>query len=274
MKNLILIILILLAGCSNITENNYQFQPTTCNPEPTPKFDGNKITILDNGKPVRDTIIGAIEKRRTVFKPCREMIYNTVFKEKGGQLITKSRIKMMAKGIRWKLQPEKQDEILIQYEFTQKDFDQNKLHQLNKSLKFDKWLGELSEGVIENVEEVWMHPFRFNQYNFTEVAPFPFIKLPLSIGKSWTKSLSIKEGWGDWENTYVNAEYKVVGKEAIKTDFGVIENCWKIESKSSFKLGKSTFEYWFNEELGFVKMNYKNYGNQTLQIVLAEVNNR
>jgi len=237
-----------------------------------PKFDGNKVTFLDDkGNPLKDTIIGVIEKRRTVFKPCREMIYQTEFKTEKGELISRSRIKMMAKGKRWQFQPEKQDEILIQYEFTQKDFDRNKEYQLNKRMIADKWAGEVREGIIENVEYIWMHPFRFNQYNFTEVAPFPEVKLPLKIGKSWTGTLHIQEGWGDWEDTHKYSEYKVIDRESIKTNLGQLENCWKIESKAKIELGESTFDYWFHEEFGFVKMDYKNYGNQTLQIELVEV---
>jgi hypothetical protein len=271
MKYIILSALLFALGCSSKKENVYKFQPTSCNPDVMPMFDGDKVTILDdNGNPIKDTILGGIEKRRTVFKPCREMIYHAEFKTEAGKLISKSRIKMMAKGKRWQFQPEKQDEILIQYEFTQEDFNRNKKHQLNKGILSKKWVGETSEGVIENIEEIWMHPFRSNQYNFTEVAPFPEIKLPLRIGKSWTGTLHI-QGWGDWKNTHKYAEYKVVGKETIETNFGRIENCWKIESKSEFELGESTFDYWFNKELGFVKMKYKNYGKQTLEIDLAEV---
>lgn len=272
MKILLLIILLINLGCSQVKENSFQFRPIKCNPDEMPKFDGNKVTFLDDqGNPLKDTIIGEIEKRRRVFKPCREIIYKSEFKTKKGELISKGRIKMMAKGKRWQYQPDKQDEILIQYEFSQKDFDSNKIHQLNKGLIADKWVGEVTEGVIENVEKVWMHPFRFNQYNFTEVAPFPEIKFPLRIGKTWTGNLQIQEGWGDWENTSVYSEYQVVNKETIITSYGKIKNCWKIKSKAKFKLGESTFDYWFQEELGFVKMSYKNYGNQTLQIVLVDV---
>ncbi|MEM6317009.1 MAG: hypothetical protein AAF960_05025 [Bacteroidota bacterium] len=272
MKNIILFFLLFQLGCANMETNNYQFQPLECNPEEMPKWDGNKVTFLDDaGNPVKDTIIGRVEKRRTVFKPCREIIYQAEFKTAAGNLISKSRIKMMALGRRWQFQPEKQDEISIQYEFTQADFDRNQQHQLNRGMLTDKWTGTAKEGIIENVEEVWMHPFRSNQYNFTEVAPFPQVKFPLRIGKSWTSSLNIQEGWGDWANTRKYSEYEVTNKENLRIPFGPISDCWKIKSKSRFELGESTFEYWFNEELGFVQMNYKNYGQQTLDIVLIEV---
>lgn len=269
-QKLFLIILFLSCGCSD-TENSV-FTQMDCDPEKMPEFDGNSVTFLDdNGNPYKDTIISVIEKRRTVFKPCREMIYRAIFRSEKNKLISNSRIKMMATGKRWGFQAEKQDEIVIQYEFTDKDFRRNQKHQLNKKLLKNSWFKEGIEGVIENVEEVWMHPFRYNQFNFTEVAPFPEVKFPLEIGKSWTGNLNIQDGWGDWENTQGYFEYKITAKETITTDFGEIENCWKIESKSEFEFGQSKLDYWFNEKLGFVKLNYINYGNQTLEIQLEKV---
>lgn len=272
MKTLYLALIITLLICSCSETQKSEFTSIECTPEEMPKFDGNKVTFLDNnGKPIKDSIIGGIEKRRTVFKPCRELIYRAKFKSEKNELISSSRIKMMATGKRWEFQPEKQDEIIVQYEFTNGDFNKNKKIQLNKGFLDKDWMKEGVEGVIENVEEVWMHPFRFNQFNFTEVAPFPEVKFPLEIGKAWTGNLQIQEGWGDWENSNGYFEYKITGKESINTNFGVIENCWKVESKSTYEFGQSKFDYWFSEELGFVKMNYVNYGNQTLEIELEEI---
>jgi len=220
--NLVLIILFLGVGCSNFY--NSEFTPIECAPESMPQYDGNKVTMLDDdGNPQRDTILSQIEKRRTVFKPCREMIYRAKFKSAKNVLITNSRIKMMATGKRWKFQPEKQDEIVVQYEFTNEDFEKNKKSQLNKSLKQYIWTKEGIEGVIENVEEIWMHPFRYNQFNFAEVSPFSVVKFPLRLGKTWTSSLSIQDGWGDWENTTGSFKYQIVAKENITTEFGKLK---------------------------------------------------
>ena len=255
------------------TENISQFDyDIICSPEPMPKYDGNKVTLLDdNQNQIKDTIISEIEKRRDIFKPCRHMIYRAIWRSKSGEIITNSRIKMMATGLRWDVQPEKQDEILIQVEFSERDKEQTKRHQLNKGILERRWMEQGIEGVIENVEEIWMHPFRFNQFNFTEVAPFPEIKFPLKIGKTWSGQLRIMDGWGDWTNTSGSFEYEVVAQETINIKYGSIDNCWHIISKSEYPFGNSTFEYWFNESLGFVKKEYKNYGNQTLSIELEEI---
>lgn len=278
MKKQIVILLAIyfLIGCkeqNTTTDNISQFDyGIICMPDPIPDFDGNRVTLLDdNQNPLKDTIIGQIEKRRDVFKPCRHMIYRAIWKSKAGEEITNSRIKLMATGLRWDVQPEKQDEILMQVEFSAKDKEQTKKYQLNKGILDRRWMEQGIEGVIENVEEIWMHPFRFNQFNFTEVAPFPEIKFPLTIGKTWTGQLRIMEGWGDWTNTTGIFEYEVVDKAIVKTNYGSIDSCWHIKSKATYPFGNSTLEYWFHESLGFVKKEYKNYGNQTLSIVLEEI---
>lgn len=254
--------------------DHFKFTALDCSPENMPVFDSIKMTIFDeNQNLVNDSIIELIEKRRTVFKPCREIIYQANFKSENGKLISKTRIKLMATGKRWNAQPELQDEIVIQYEYTSKDFKRCREYQLNKKLLDHGWSVETITGVRENVKEVWMHPFRENQFNFTEVAPFPKILFPLDIGRSWEDTIRIPSGnWGDWENSEIISHYEVTNKETIKTRYGQIDDCWKIESRSDFRLGKSEFYFWFHEELGFIRMEYKNYENQTLLIELEEVN--
>jgi len=147
---------------------------------------------------------------------------------------------------------------------------------LNKTLNTGlvEWTSLSIVGIIENVEKIWMHPFRRNQYNFTEVAPFPQVEFPLKIGKKWSDN-SIRPGksYGDWSNKQISSTFEVKAKENIVTKFGKINDCWRIFAESEFDFGKSTLEYWFNEELGFVKFNYTNYGNQTLEIELIKVEN-
>jgi len=277
MKNIYLLLIIIISiGCKqSVSNRSGSFYDLICAPDEMPEFDGNKVTILDaNRNPVKDTIMNQIVKRRDVFKPCRKLIYGAIWKDKNGNVITNSRIKMVALGQRWDVQPEIQDEIVVQFEFNEEDIKKTEKYQLNKGILDRRWMGQGREGVIENVEEIWMHPFRSNQYNFTEVAPFPEVKFPMKVGKSWSGSLSIQDGWGDWENTSGNFNYEVVAKEKIKTPYGVIQNCWRINSEAKYDFGNSYFEYWFNEDLGFVKMEYKNYGNQTLSFILEEVNDK
>lgn len=274
MKNLLFIFLILLlVGCNSKKEA--LFTEVECSKEEMPKYDGRKVSFLDeNGVAFKDTIMHKVEKRRTVFKPCRDYIYTANFYDRQKNLITSTRIKMTATGKRWEPQPELQDELIIQYEYSKDDEEKAAEYQLNKKLPDFGWMNEIKTGIIENVERVWMHPFRSNQFSFTEVAPFPEIEYPIKVGKSWTGQLGIREGWGDWANTSGNFSYEITSKESIETKYGIIDDCWKVESKSNYPFGKSNFDYWFNEKLGFVRMNYQNYGGQYLEIELEEVNDK
>ena len=70
------------------------------------------------------------------------------------------------------------------------------------------------------------------------------------MGNIFTKPEAVLLDW--------NAERIGYSKRANTTDW-----CYPDQPKN--------FDYWFSEELGFVKMNYKNYGNQTLQIELIQI---
>ncbi len=221
--------------------------------------------------PEIDSIL-RIEKKRDVFKPCRTLSYNAKFYSNVGNIITNETISVSSTGKRWEHQPEKQDEIAINYFFNKDSIKIINQHQLNKTSVNPNWRSQELTGVIENVEKIWTHPFRSNQYNFTQVAPFPQVELPLSIGKIWTdKNISLKDGFGYWANMKVISTFEVLDKSKITTLYGKFPNSWKIKAVSKFPLGESELTYWFNPEYGFAKMNYINYGGQRLDIEVTGI---
>ncbi len=111
------------------------YEGVICSPEPMPDYDViNVILVEKNHAPEKDTTVRQIEKRRDAFKPCRQIIYRAIWKSKSGKIITNSRTKMMATGLRWEVEPEIQDEIILQYEFSEYDKEQTKKFQLNKEI--------------------------------------------------------------------------------------------------------------------------------------------
>lgn len=195
--------------------------PASCVEDPMPAFDEIiKILSDENGKPSKDTIVERIPKRRTIFKPCREYIFKATFLDFKGKLISENQIKMVVSGRRWEFQPEMQDEVIIEYEYKQEDITKINEYHINKVMAHQGWEKSITTGIIENAEQVWMHPFRDNQYIFTEVAPYPDVKLPLSVGKTWTWELNIYRGWGEWNNSTGNFIYLVESNEDIQTPFG------------------------------------------------------
>ena len=124
--------------------------------------------------------------------------------------------------------------------------------------------------MIENEDQVWMHPIRHNQYIFTEVAAFPEIQFPAKIGKTWTGTISGLGGWGDWDDMTINSSYEITDHVNVMLKGGEVE-CWEIFTRSSFELGESKAIFYFNEDYGFVKMEYLNYENQKLIFELEKV---
>ena len=120
---------------------------------------------------------------------------------------------------------------------------------------------------------IFNHPFRDNQYYFTEITPFPNIDFPLFIDKSWSATLNIGSGWGIWDNVSLKTSYQVTDQESIFINDMKYIDCWKIVSSASFDLGVSYLTMWFHEESGFVKLNYVTYAGQVLQLELDKVIN-
>ena len=206
----------------------------------------------------------------SVFKPCREYVFNARFWSAESELISEDKIWMMATGKPWEFQPESQKELAIQYEYDTSEVGQIVKASINQEIVSQPWERKEVTGIIENENRIWMHPFRSNQYAFTEVAPFPEVALPLEIGKTWGSSLQIYEGWGEWANSTLNKEYEIVDFEQLEIPYGQLE-AWHISSITFAPFGNSTHNFWFHHELGFVKMVIHNYAGQTLEIELLEV---
>ncbi|MEQ8687420.1 MAG: hypothetical protein RIE86_19105 [Imperialibacter sp.] len=175
---------------------------------------------------------------------------------------------MMATGNAWEAQPELQDELIIQYSFDSAQMQRISQYSINPD--FDYWTRKETTGIIETGSKTWMHPFRSNQYNFTEVAAFPSVELPLELGKTWSSGLSIYDGWGAWANSTLNNSYEVVDFEVLEAGFGNLE-AWHIRAITRADFGVSVHDFWYNEEYGFIRMFIKNYKGQMLQFDLAEV---
>lgn len=255
---------------SNCTTTSHRTNNFKCEEEPMPEYD-YRATAVGEMTPQLDSLL-RIEKKREIFKPCRIYVFDAEFYSSSAELISKEKISLMATGKRWEHQPEKQDEVQIRYHFDEESIERVNSHQLNKKLVTDQWRQDITTGIIENVEKIWMHPFRANQYNFTEVAPFPQVEFPLNIGKTWTDNhIHLREGWGDWSTMKVKSSFEVLALETVRTEYGEMANCWKISGISNFPLGHSKITYWFHEKFGFVKLHYDNYGGQKLKIELSEI---
>ena len=133
-----------------------------------------------------------------------------------------------------------------------------KYPQVNGESKFSS-----STGLIENDKNVWAHPPRDKFIRILEINPFPFIQAPYEIGNKWNWSLRIGSFWGDerwkmWEESIENKyEYEIIGRQKINLDMGEIE-CHVIQSTATSSIGQTHLLAYYNEDIGFIKLDYTN----------------
>lgn len=130
--------------------------------------------------------------------------------------------------------------------------------------------------ITENERKIEIYPPRRNQFVFTEIIDFPSISpANLQIGYQWNSQIQIPEDYEleEWSNTKFYHQSKITGKKTFHFQDDEIV-CWVIRGTSSNKnFGTSHFEYLFNEEYGFVRMEWINYDNQKAVFELMNIKN-
>lgn len=209
-----------------------------------------------------------IPKVRTIFKEGKIYQYKATYSSSDNKILSNTFINLKTTGQRWDQQPEIQD--LIHYEFPNYKADSITLsnHNINKEIQY--WADSDATGIVENFERVWMHPIRINQYKFTEVAPFPQVYFPMKKGNKWDDKVTINENWGEWDGQTVTSKYKITDRSTFQLN-NLDINCWVIKSVSKCASGKSKLTTYFNEEYGFVKMEYQNYEKEKLVFELINM---
>jgi hypothetical protein len=125
--------------------------------------------------------------------------------------------------------------------------------------------------VLDNSKYIWLHPPRSLYNHFASYYPFPEVDIPVKVGKKYKSSI-----------LFLN-EVRLNGKiwrARFKIKTGGVEeyiyrgqriNIHRIEGQAKSKLGKQSFYYLFNEELGFVKWYYNLNNIETLELSLIGV---
>lgn len=137
-----------------------------------------------------------------------------------------------------------------------------------------------SSGIIENDVNVWMHPFRAHCYfRLLQLSPFPYIKRDYEIGKKWYWDLTTGnqydcESWGTWEGGIKNEyEYYITERDIVlETELGKLD-CDVVVANGVGDLGPTKLVSYFNDEYGFVRLEYKNVDMSEMVIDLVGVKN-
>ena len=137
-------------------------------------------------------------------------------------------------------------------------------------------VGLSGTGLVENHENIWIHPPMQKLFKILQLNPYPFIKKPYEIGHTYQWSLKIGDYWGNekwkaWTGTITNRqEYSITKKENVLTNFGTV-NCLKIVATGTSELGKTYLVSYFNDTIGFVKHEYINIDGSRLNMSLVKV---
>jgi hypothetical protein len=133
-------------------------------------------------------------------------------------------------------------------------------------------------GIVENAENIWVHPPRDGFFKSLETCPFPYAKLNKPIGYRWTDSMSIGNHWADkkwglWDGRLLlNYEYEISGKEIIHTEIGELD-CIVINAIATSKIGQSRLKYYLSQEYGFVKLEYILFTGLEIELnILQKIN--
>jgi len=139
-------------------------------------------------------------------------------------------------------------------------------------------------GVIDNINEISLHPPRRNVLEFTEVLPFPRVSKPIGNGFTSSIDLYIQKAsyWDKGKNKTINLAGMKIKQELSSADFDTTriafekENllCYKSEGKNLNyveKLGQFRVSYFFNEKYGYIKWIYLTPWEETVTISLRKV---
>ncbi|GAA4000287.1 hypothetical protein GCM10022408_09180 [Hymenobacter fastidiosus] len=210
-----------------------------------------------------------------IFNASRTYHYQAIFISPAGDTLSRERITMQPSGQPWAGQPKVQTACTIQYRYSPGDSltfaaRPNPQNQPGRQPQAYEWRKSTVTGVIENPQEIWMHPIRSNQYAYTEVAPFPQVRpADLHPGGSWRGGrLFIMGGWGAFKGS-VQPFYQVKAPATRRYGNQDLAGCWLIEAVGRHsRLGNSYLDFYFHPRYGFTEMHYRFFDGTRVLLVL------
>lgn len=123
-------------------------------------------------------------------------------------------------------------------------------------------------GLVENEVNIWMHPPRSSDLKVLQLSAFPYIKL--NAKKNWKWNL--EASYGDFQNVHLTHYYKKRTAVIYNSKLGRLE-CVVVDAIAKSRKRKSNAEFFYNEDLGFVKMTFHTIEDTsiTLEMIIAEL---
>ncbi len=217
----------------------------------------------------------AHHKNLKIFKKGRNLKYAAIRTNKEGDTLANTFVHLIPDGTGWGDEAaSSQSQVIFKYEFDLQDSIDH-YEEVEKTVGHEFWIDKDTTGVIENEKQVWIHPIRNNEFFKTEIAPFPVVRFPISnesIQKEKSK-IVIMRNWGIYSPSETETTYQYIGKEKRKYPFQKEEiPCHKFTGEAYNSLhGKSTLEYYFNENFGFTEMIYSTYDGDKIIFEINEI---
>lgn len=215
-------------------------------------------------------ICNAQSNKLELFDSLATYQYKALFIDDKGDTLTSEKVILQSTGQPWSAQ---KTQILAKYNYFPDSLAYFFRDPIFKKTQYITITREVRTGVVETDSSIWIHPFRENQYKYTEVAPFPKVqKNKLIIGTEWNSEITfIMTGWGLFKGR-VKSTYRVTNMVEKEFKKKLLTDCWVIDATGIHnKLGTSTLNILYHKDYGFLEMNYVLYNGSKIQFILEEV---
>ncbi len=131
-------------------------------------------------------------------------------------------------------------------------------------------------GLIEDSTAIALNPPRNSGFALLQFSPYPEIEFPLFIDKTWNSSQTIPVEWAeilemDFENpVHVYSSFEVVDQITLDSPLGQ-QQVWVIEVDGECRFRDTKTILFFNEALGFMKMEFENVDGSRMVMSLENV---
>lgn len=224
----------------------------------------------------------------TIYKQYRQFFYKYYFLNNKDTLLVKLYTKpehIVPYEESWKL--ESKSRLTFEQDYTA-------VHQLALTIKAGDFFGQESllqydylnkerrgiqheqTGLVEVCKDITIHLPRENHFLITELNPFPEIKEPFVKGNIWqstthTSDVGGSQKWKTWQGSLpINSIYRIRDIQTIKTNIGYLK-CFVVEATAQSEVGETRLVAYFNDEYGFVKLNYTNVDGSYLVMDIYSV---
>ena len=120
-------------------------------------------------------------------------------------------------------------------------------------------------GLVENKINIWLHPPRQIDLHVLQLSAFPYINL--NAIKKWKWKLDAS--YGNYQNVNLTHYYKKNKEVMYDLDLGQFK-CVLVEAISKSRIGTTKAEFLYNDELGFVKMQFSTIEDTTITLEMIK----